>query len=95
MYHVLVIRTGSNPVLTTKNNLNQNSMKFVKLTDVYDHTVLINVNQITSVVEDIKGQIRIIAGNHKQYVEYVVKLKMKHFEDLIETLGADISRRNF
>jgi hypothetical protein len=70
-------------------------MKFVRLVDVYDHTVLINVNQITSVVEDIKGQIRIIAGNHKQYVEYVVKLKMKHFEDLIETLGADISRRNF
>jgi hypothetical protein len=24
--------------------------------------------------------------------EHVVKLKMKHFEDLIETLGADISR---
>jgi hypothetical protein len=67
-------------------------MKFVRVDDVYGHTVLINVNQITSVVEDIKGQIRIIVGNHKQYQEHVVKLKMKHFEDLIETLGADISR---
>jgi hypothetical protein len=70
-------------------------MKFVRLVDVYGATVLINVNQIVSVVEDISGQIRIISGNHKQYDEYVVKLKMKHFEDLIETLGADISRRTY